>query len=125
MKEEIDDIPVTRRSRAVAGSCLRVVECPAGVLLEHRLEVPSGLCPVSTNPQEGTVVFRYTSRGASLEVVTLHRFVQDGGGGAVRSVEELASHFAGHCYSAVGPCRVELDLLLLPGPQRLRVTVDK
>jgi hypothetical protein len=90
----------------------------------HLLRVPSGACPFSRNPVLGLARLTYASAGLTLEVVALHRYMQEIVRPAVdhpRSVEGLAARIAADASAAVGvPVAVELTLLVRPW-QVLRV----
>ena len=90
----------------------------------HLLRVPSGACPFSRNPVLGLARLTYAPAGLTLEVVALHRYMQEIVRPAPdhpRSVEGLAARIAVDASAAVGvPVTVELVLLVRPW-QVLRV----
>ena len=90
----------------------------------HLLRVPSGACPFSRNPMLGLARLTYAPAGLTLEVVALHRYMQEivrPASDHPRSVEGLATRIALDASAAVGvPVAVELTLLVRPW-QVLRV----
>ena len=90
----------------------------------HLLRVPSGACPFSRNPVLGLARLTYAPAGLTLEVVALHRYMQEivrAAAGHPRSVEGLAERIVVDASAAVGvPVAVELTLLVRPW-QVLRV----
>ncbi len=117
-------VPVTTRSRPT-GAILRTVDATGTAEVLHTLHVPRGACPVSGNPLSGTITVSYHPIFCSLEAVSLHDallWACSRAPTAPRSVESLATWMAGEAARAVGvPVVVDLDLIIRPGHQRLRV----
>lgn len=115
----MQEIPVTLT--AVSRGRLSVMPQTGEVNVEHELTLPAELCPRSKNPISGTLKLRYTSDEV-LEVVTLERAfvaVQK----EARSLESIGRILADWCHRALGvPVTWEVDAMIRPGPQKLRVT---
>jgi len=118
-------VPITRRSGAVDGSLLRLVDAAGATRIEHVLTVPRGACPVSRNPLGGTLTLSYEPAGRALEVVSLHDALAWACGpakGSPTSAEGLALWAAKTAAAALGvPVTARLVLLLRPGNQTLTV----
>ncbi len=114
----MSEIPVT--VTAVSRGRLSVMPQLGPVASEHRLTIPPGLCPRSSNPLSGTLTLRYTSTDV-LEVVTLYRAFVDATREA-RSLEGIGRLLGGWCAEALGVRVVwRVDAEINPGPQRLIV----
>jgi hypothetical protein len=82
-------------------------------------------CPVSRNPKPGSVLsIQYRSGKRTLEVYSLHRYIQSFVGGhpdGTRNMETMIQKVAQDCADALGvPVRVSAELILAP-QQRMRV----
>lgn len=123
-------IPITSTASVIEGTRVQTVPAHCADIVIHELPMVVGACPVSRNPVSGTVRVRYAPRSGPdpwvvCEVVSLHEalaFACSGDETAPRSVESLAAWLGDQVFKAVRVrVRVELDLMVLPGPQRLIV----
>ncbi len=90
----------------------------------HILALPSGLCPVSKNPQpQSTIKIVYRPESFVLEIGRLYAYLEQYKGGlrdkagniVVRSMEGMIDRVALDCAQALGvPVRVYADLVLAP-----------
>jgi hypothetical protein len=90
----------------------------------HIVDLPSGLCPVSKNPQPGsTITIMYCPRGTVLEVAHLYAYLHQYRGGLrdeqgtiiVRNMEEMIDRVARDCAEVLGvPVRVYANLVIAP-----------
>lgn len=90
----------------------------------HILNLPSGLCPVSKNPQPAsTIKIVYRPRRFVLEIARLYAYLHQYKGGlcdeagniVVRSMEGMIDRVALDCAQTLGvPVRVYADLVLAP-----------
>lgn len=90
----------------------------------HYLCLPGGACPVSGNPITAVLTVAYTSRGLSLEVVSLRTVVLalwHAPPPGAESVEGYVAHLRDVLAAVVPGLRVGLFALVRPGPQLLVV----
>lgn len=115
---------VSARAWRRAGGTLHVLAAQGAGMVEHRIPVPPGACPVSRNPLSGEVIVRYRPLDVVAEVVSLYQFVQGAASpGGSRNVEGLAQQIHQECRAALGvDVTVELTLRVQPGPQTYVVT---
>lgn len=118
-------IPITTTASQADGTRLHTVKAHDVALVRHELPIPVGACPVSRNPESGTVAIEYRPDRVVAEVVSLHdalAWACSGHQDAPRSVEALAMWLCDQLHRACGVAvRVRLDLQVRPGPQRLVV----
>lgn len=118
-------IPITTTASQADGTRLHTVPAHGVAFVQHKLTMPVGACPVSRNPESGTITIEYRPERAVVEVVSLHSALAwacSGDTSAPRSVEALAIWLCDQMHRACGVAvRVRLDLQVWPGPQRLVV----
>lgn len=112
-------------TRASERGRLYVMPNPGVTTMQHRLTLPSGVCPYSKNPVSGYVEVDYSPDRWVLEVVALHAYIQwcaGGKDGAPMSVEDIAVRAREDISVALEVAvKIRVVARVLPGNQRIVV----
>lgn len=125
----MSEIPITKRAVRHQGTSvctMPLAEHPGlrlGVVV-HRLDIPTGGCPVSSNPLRGTLQVSYQPGTEVLEVVSLHAMVQQAFTEAGGLEEALIWLGIALRRTGVHGLHIALSAELRPGPQKIELSVQ-
>lgn len=92
---------------------------PVQTLLHVTFSLPPSCCPVSRNPQSGSVTVRFRPHGQVLEVYSMENYLKSFVGGHAsgeRNMEGMIEKIACDCAAALGVrVRVRADMVLDTG----------